>query len=150
MCIRDRYLPLYLATIIRHTFKGLQNVGDAKNITNEDIFDLSEIEDKLMEYFDKRYKNTNELSDELQKELFREPMRDYVSKFIKDALKQWKTLAESVGKENFGYQKSRYYPNCLYTETEDYDDKKSESMWVVPNSLRIVEQEAVLQIRNFY
>ena len=146
----DKYLPLYLATIIRHTFKGLQNVGDAKNITNEDIFDLSEIEDKLMEYFDKRYKNTNELSDELQKELFREPMRDYVSKFIKDALKQWKTLAESVGKENFGYQKSRYYPNCLYTETEDYDDKKSESMWVVPNSLRIVEQEAVLQIRNFY
>ncbi len=146
----DKYLPLYLATIIRHSFEGLQNVGDAKNIADKNKFNLSDIEDKLMEYFDKRYKNTKELSGELQKELFREPMRDHVREFIKDALEQWRTLAENAGDENFGYQKSRHYPNYLFTETEDYDDNKNESMWVVPNSLRIVEQEAVLRIENFY
>ena len=38
----------------------------------------------------------------------------------------------------------------LFTETEDYDDARSDSYWTVPNSLRIVEPEAVLKIKNLY
>ena len=37
----------------------------------------------------------------------------------------------------------------LFSETEEYDDTRSE-FWTVPNSLRIVEPEAVLKIQNLY
>lgn len=148
----NKYLPLSLATIIRHKEVNLQNPRQAIDITKKDLIELKK---NLMEYFNERYDNTNMLTDEVLKELFRKTELNYIDNFIKDALDQWLELAKKTIEEvkNLVYEENTYSKktgNHLFVNTEDYDDDKNESMWIVPNSLRIVEQEAVLKIKNFY
>lgn len=149
----EKYLPLYLGTMLRHTHQDFVNNDSANNIQNIDVTNLH---DRLMTYFNERLNRSNsikcrdqELTKRL-KEIFDDRNRDFIEGFIEQALHAWNILANN---SLWFYDNSarRERPeNFLYVETEEYDDIKDDSMWIVPNSLRIVDPEAVIKIKNNY
>ena len=156
----DKYLPLYLATVIRHRFNNLQNRTDAKNIVDPNLVDMHLVAHDIVDYFHHRMLHTQEYAgnfddDELSKRLssvFTREMEQYVKKFVDEAFIQWADLAAG---ELWYYNDDLWHRRnnqlrFLFTEIEDFDDVRDDSYWTVPNSLRIVEQEAVLKVKNLY
>ena len=155
----DKYLPLYLATVIRHRFANLQNNRtDANNIIDNNIVNKRQIIQDIVDYFYNRESNTQKYSNtimdiELQEKIrniFTNEMKIYIERFVNDAFEQWVNLANGNDLWYYNDNPRQSHDNVLFTETEDYDDTRSDSYWTVPNSLRIVEQEAVLKIENLY
>ena len=157
----DKYLPLYLATIIRHRFNNLQNNRtDATNIVETTLVDRDQIARDIVDYFHRRMLHTQDYAGsfeevELSKRLssvFTREMEQYVERFVNEAFTQWVNLAN--GELWYYNDDPRHMKNnrlrFLFTEIEDYDDVRDDSYWTVPNSLRIVEQEAVLKVKNLY
>lgn len=157
----EKYLPLYLATIIRHRFANLQNNRprqnerpDANNIVNN----AQQVIDNLKVYFKDRKNRTQGITNadsELEtmlRNLLDDDMNQVIDRFIDDAIRQWEEMANG-NTELWYYKDSQYLnghnPLFLFSETEEYDDNRSD-LWTVPNSLRIVEPEAVLKIQNLY
>lgn len=150
----ERYLPLYLATFVRHIlneYNGLQNNDSAGNVLQWNRNDLI---DRIMEYFVGRFRTTQNITRpdaELQERLrniFTEVTK--VREFVENAVDQWIHLVQGGQLHYKNDNQYQHYDNVLFTETEDYDDAKADSLWVVPNALRIVEPEAVLTIENLY
>jgi len=151
----EKYLPLYLATIIRHRFANLQNNRtDAGNIVNN----VLQVINDLKAYFENRKNTTQNITNadpELEtmlKNLLNDDMFQVVSTYIETAIRQWEVLTNSGELWYFNDDQYRRDPNrsFLFTETEEYDDTRCDSYWTVPNSLRIVEPETVLKIQNLY
>ena len=151
----EKYLPLYLATIIRHRFANLQNNRtDAGNIVNN----VLQVINDLKAYFENRKNTTQNITNadpELEtmlKNLLNDDMFQVVSTYIETAIQQWEVLTNSGELWYFNDDQYRRDPNrsFLFTETEEYDDTRCDSYWTVPNSLRIVEPETVLKIQNLY
>lgn len=152
----EKFLPLCLATIIRHTIGGFQNnIIVPNNITQDDA--ARNLMGVLCQYFQQRFERTNALENpnpELQiilRNILTQDMLDFVNKFIEAAITQFRNMAQQPANQLRYYRDNPYQKNndqYLYTETEDYDDAQNDSYWVVPQALRIVEPEAVLKIDN--
>lgn len=156
----EKYLPLYLATIIRHRFANLQNNRprqnerpDANNIVNN----AQQVIDNLKVYFKDRKNRTQGITNadsELETmlmNLLNDNMFDAIDRFIDDAIHQWENLANKL--QDLWYYNdnpNRIHNDNLFSDVEEYDDTRNNSYWTVPNSLRIVEPEAVLKIQNLY
>lgn len=151
----EKYLPLYLATIIRHTMSGLQNNRtDAGNI----VKCAQQVRDDLKKYFLNRKNGTQRIMNKdpeletMLRNLLDDDMNQVIDRFIDNAIQQWEDLANGNA-ELWYYKDSQYLnghnPFFLFSETEENNDIQ-DSFWTVPNSLRIVEPEAVLRIHNLY
>lgn len=148
----EKYLALYLATVIRHKINNRQDNKQAANLAEEDV---ERIVEYLMKDFERRYKQNSAISNEDKelegqlKQIF--PDLQVVRASIDAAILQWKDKSDQA-QELWFYNDNQYNPHdeVLYTETEDYEDETEDSLWTVPNSLRIVEQETVLRIQNQY
>ena len=146
----EKYLPLYMATIIRHRYKKLADRKDAKEMT-EYISDTLKIE--LKKYFESRYNRTKILNPALhalETEIITEEQLSYIYSWIDSSLDQWKDLAESNGDSLVYYAAGRKgkEEKSLLVSTDDYSEQKASSKWVVPSALRLVEPEAVIHILN--
>ncbi len=155
-----KYLPLYLATIIRHKRDNLQNNRtDAIHIIDQTLVNSTNLINEIKDYFRERmrlnqdYANNSipdvELREQLNNLLTNE-MESVIEQFIDGAIQQWIDLANEGDLWYYNDNPRQNHNQVLYTETEDYDETRSDSYWTVPNSLRIVEQEAVLKIKNLY
>ncbi len=146
----EKYLPLYMATIIRHCYKKLADRKDAKEMTGY-ISDTLKVE--LKKYFESRYNRTKNLNPELhalEREIITEEQLSYIYSWIDSSLDQWKDLAESNGDSLVYYAAGRKgtEEKSLLVSTDDYSEQKASSKWVVPSALRLVEPEAVIHILN--
>lgn len=150
----EKYLPLYLATIIRHRFANLQNNRtDAGNI----VTIVQDVKDCLKAYFSERKNRTQaitNLDSELEtmlRNLLDDGMNQAIDGFIENAIQQWEDLANNL-QDLWYYNDNPHqrHGDVLFSETEEYDDARRDSYWTVPNSLRIVEPETVLKIQNLY
>lgn len=139
----EKYLPLYLATIIRHSFRELADRNGAASIKERDL--KAQIVNKVSQYFDKRFARTSILDSTLEQGLLTEDLKEYIIHFVDEAVTQWNELANAY--DNLVYSKNnRTLEPALFTTPSDYDETKNDSFWTVPQSLRIVEPEAVLHI----
>lgn len=139
----EKYLPLYLATIIRHSFRELADRNGAASIKGRDL--KAQIVNKVSQYFDKRFARTSILDSTLEQGLLTEDLKEYIIHFVDEAVTQWNELANAY--DNLVYSKNnRTLEPALFTTPSDYDETKNDSFWTVPQSLRIVEPEAVLHI----
>lgn len=138
----DKYFPLYLAAIIRHSFAELANQKAAIRM-NDDF--KSSIVKKVTEYFENRYNRTKNLEG-IERELLTKELTDYIISFTEKALAQWESLAKENSELVYKQIPNGKEP-FLFTSPSDYEDGKNESLWTVPQSLRIVEPEAVLHIK---
>lgn len=138
----DKYLPLCMATIIRHKFESLANRNSATHISDSQL--QSDVISLLESIFENRYQRTSSLDDELQKGLFTSQQIDYVKRFIREALNDWSSLIANGG--DIVYNNAKSPQRALFSTPDEFDDARTSSLWIVPSSLRIVEPEAVLHV----
>lgn len=144
----EKYLPLYMATIIRHLYKKLADRKDAKSMSGTTAVELKK---ELKVYFDERYLRTQKLSEHaLEREIITKEQLMYIHQWIDESLDQWVEKVNKYGDSLVYYAAGRRSAEeiSLLISTDDYAEQKTSSKWVVPSALRLVEPESVLHILN--
>jgi len=148
-----KYLPLYLATMIRHKYSQL---ADSPISLNDTL--ATKIKSDLYLYFKERFTRTEELDVSL-KELLTNDLEQNIENFIADALTQWQKLLNEQQSGNYSLRysdssflnsknRNRLKYKDLFLAIDAYQDDENENMWSVPMSLRNVESEAVINIKE--
>ena len=151
----NKYMPLYNATMIRHHYNSLANADNASALSPQM---QTTIKNDMYIYFRERLKRTQELSSEL-KELLTDELEQYIECFIEEALEKWQGLVDKQKSEEFSLRYSgsdflnangrmRTKWKDLFLALDAYLDDEADNMWAVPMSLRTVESEAVLNIKD--
>ena len=151
----EKYLPLYLATMIRHSYENLANQNNASTL---DVQVANVLKTELIKYFDARLERTQSL-EESQKDLLTNELKNNIDSFIKEALNQWLQLTNAQEAEQYSlrYSGSDYINENrrskekfkdLFLALDAYEDENFETLWAVPLSLRNVESEAVINIKE--
>lgn len=151
----EKYLPLYLATMIRHSYEEL---ADQKSASLFDSRVANKIKTELVLYFEKRLKRSQNL-DKTQKNLLTDDLEKNIELFISKALDQWLIYANAQSVDNYSLRYSgsdflnqnkrtqvRY--KDLFLALDAYEDENFETLWAVPMSLRNIESEAVISINE--
>lgn len=150
----ERYLGLYLATIIRHRIPGFTERNAAATISIITEKQLSEIISELTNYFRKRKERLSHY-EKLINNLLKEENVEYIKQWIKDAFNDWIKLEEALDnstdlvfnrKINRANQARKQ--EQLYVDIEEYDGKIHSKKWQVPMSLRVIEPEAAIKINS--
>jgi hypothetical protein len=146
----ERYLGLYLATMIRHRTRFVER-NSAADIIVTSSKEVNKIINELIIYFSKRNRHLQEFDDLIQN-LLRKDNIDHIRKWIEEAFDDWKeecnkTLADS---KNFVFNnkssRSRPPQEQLYVDIEEYEGNIHSKKWQVPMSLRVIEPEAAIKI----
>ena len=148
----ERYMGLYLATMIRHKtqFVEKHSASDISSITDEE---LKSLRIELTRYFNERKDRLNDY-ESLIKNLLKEDNIQRINVWITEALKEWKdesnkTLAEGKGFV-FNRKSLRTSPpeEQLYVDIEEYEGNIHSKKWQIPMSLRVIEPEAAIKINS--
>lgn len=149
----ERYLPLYLATMIRHLYIDFADVESAAALNGQK---KAMLKNDLSEYFKERLRRTEELTPELR-ELLTEEQEAFIEGFIEKALNDWLNLVDGQstgdyklrysGSELLNIKRSTNWKD-LFVSLDAYQDDDSTASWVVPMSLRTVESEAVINVKE--
>lgn len=149
----ERYMGLYLATMIRHKTKFTER-DSARNITSISNDELFLIISKMTAYFDNRKKRLSNF-DKLINNLLKEENVTQIKQWIEEAFKEWKELEESLGNStDLVFNRKRNVANQarkqeqLYVDIEEYEGNIHSKKWQVPMSLRVIEPEAAIKINS--
>lgn len=149
----EKFLPLYLATVVRHKFSQLADNRRAIDINNGTLKD--DIKRLVKDYFRNRFSRTQSTTNQLLHGLLTQDLYNNIEKFVDEAIEEWGNTA--IGHTNAGTALAytqvddRYrnqHTDGLFFSPNDYEETKNDSHWTVPVALRIVEPEAVLKIIN--
>ncbi|MBF1446949.1 MAG: helicase [Prevotella nigrescens] len=146
----EKYLPLYMLTLIRHMHNELADRKDAKRMTSAIAADIKQ---ELKRYFKIRYDRTKNLEvseHALEREILTEEQLKYIYQWIDESLDQWIAMEVESGDSLVYYAAGRNASEetSLLVSTDAYAEQKLASKWVVPSALRLVEPESVLHILN--
>lgn len=150
----ERYLGLYLATILRHTsFTDRTSANDMAQYQDDQILRLV---NQLNVYFEKRFNKLN-LSGHtsLVKNLLKDQNVQQIREWITQSINEWKAFNDQVVANrkvlvfnNKGKVKPpRPEQEQLYVDIEEYEGNIHSSKWQVPMSLRVIEPEAAIKIK---
>jgi hypothetical protein len=149
----ERYLGLYLATIIRHRTEFV-NRDSAREISHLNSEQFVELIDETSKYFEERRIHLSESTvNDLVKNLLKKQNVDIIKKWIEDAINEWRTfenISFADGKKLvFNNKKANARPpqEQLYVDIDEYEGNIHSEKWQVPMSLRVIEPEAVLKIK---
>lgn len=134
----EKYLPLYMTTVIRHHYEKLGSRTDAKNITSEMA---EQIKYEIVSKFSERLKG--EVNQSL-KIMSPQGLKDIEAK-IDRCMAQW--LSKKDKSLVYDEAPRATDETALLSSPDDYKDIKKESEWVVPSSLRIVEPDGAIHIK---
>jgi len=149
----ERYMGLYLATMIRHTtkFTERESADWISSITDNN---LSLIIYKLTNYFEQRKKRLSNF-DKLINNLLKEENVSQIKQWIGEAFKEWKKLKDSLDSSTvlvFNRKKNGARQTIkqeqLYVNIEEYEGNIHSKKWQVPMSLRVIEPEAAIKIKS--
>ena len=154
----SKYLPLYNAALIRHHYANLANAENAASLSPQM---QQTIKNDMFVYFRNRLQRTQDpnLPNELR-ELLTEELEKYIELFIEESLNNWQGLVDKQQQQEYSlrYSGSEFLNNNgrqrvkwkdLFLALDAYLDDETENMWAVPMSLRTVESEAVLNIKDY-
>lgn len=137
-----RFLPLYLATIIRHNYDNLSNRSNASNMNQQ-------LADNLMQwlrvYFNERMERTRNTSEAA---LLTPEMLQVIHTEIDRNITIWLNEANANGTNLVYYIAGRNQNDevGLFASPEDYEGDVPTNKWLVPNALRVIEPESVIHI----
>ena len=142
----ERFLPLYLAAIIRQKYSGLGNRKDASNI-NDSL--ATKIKDELKSYFTERADRSDTLPSQ-EAAILTRGMLDVIINQIDLSIGIWLEAANRMG-QNLVYYITKYgrrNPNevSLFASPEDFEGDIPTDKWLVPNALRVIEPESVIHV----
>ncbi|HXB05787.1 MAG TPA: helicase-related protein, partial [Puia sp.] len=147
----ERYLPLYIATILRH-LAGFPDRHDAANIP---VHKPEELLQQLVGYFDTRTKHLQDLPDldPTIKRLLTPEDVDQIKIIATRALKAWADEYRMAKEANQALVFNNLASNAaipqrqLYIDIDEYADNIHSVYWRIPQSLRVVEPEAVIHVK---
>ena len=147
----EKYMPLYLATMIRHNNPQLAMRKDAANIS-EKI--KEQLVHDLVKYFEGRYHRTSKLDNPTKESRSTETLRNLLSEdlmaniktYIEKALEDWLTLSN---KNQLMYSVTQHDREKvpLFKDNSAYSENAN-LQWDVASSLRNVEPEAVIHVKE--
>lgn len=146
-----RYLPLYIATMIRHV-SGFTDRRQANVFLTEQ--QRSTIIERLMTYFRSR---SGRMADEpsierVIKELLTDDSVRDIQSLVEEALQAWtdefQKAADQTEELVFNHRSSKATPKQrqLYVDIDEFEENIHAEIWRVPQSLRVVDPEAIIHI----
>lgn len=148
----ERYMGLYLATMLRHRTRFTERVS-ASDISTISEAELSDIISELTEYFEDRKVRMNTY-DRLISNLLKNENVEQIKIWIQEAFSEWKEESNKTSGDNktfvFNNKSARSTPpqEQLYVDIEEYEGKIHSKKWQVPMSLRVIEPEAAIKINS--
>jgi hypothetical protein len=148
----DRYMGLYLATIIRHRTEFV-NRDSAGMISQLSDGELKQFLSNVMEYFQNR-KLRMEKFDSIISNLLKDENVSQIRTWLKEALDEWKDESNKTISENktFVFNNKALKANPpqeqLYVDIDEYEGNIHSKKWQVPMSLRVIEPEAAIKINS--
>jgi len=145
-----RYLPLYIATMLRH--QGFPDRRDANKAMDE--YETEHWVRRLVGYFEKRMQRLHAMTDvsDIIKKLLEEENIAHINCLVKKSLKAWREKYEQVQGEGdtlvFNQHSDERSESQLYIEIDEYQDNITSGMWRIPQSLRVIDPEAVIHIKQ--
>lgn len=148
-----RYFALCLATYLRH-FAGFIDRTSASTILQYNDEKVQILIDKMLEQFYEVLKKLSNLDEEINiKNLLKEENINEMRSWLNDAIGFWKDKAAESEKEdsylvfNNKSDKGEKKQKSLYVEIDEYSGNIENEKWKIPQSLRVVEPEAIINIR---
>ena len=148
----ERYMGLYLATMIRHSTRFTERVS-ASDISSITQTELLNIVSNLTSYFEER-KIRMSGYDNLISNLLKKENIVQIKSWIEEAFSEWKEESDKNLADNktfvFNNKSARSTPpqEQLYVDIEEYEGKIHSKKWQVPMSLRVIEPEAAIKINS--
>jgi len=150
----ERYLGLYLATMIRHTRNEFINRNSANAINNLTDDEIIELINDLMSYFELR-KTKLDSFDSLIQNLLKKENLNQIREWLTVALDEWKSLEGQLDNQtNLVFSRATNRANQqirqeqLYVDIDAYEGTIHSKKWQVPMSLRVIEPEAAIKINS--
>jgi len=150
----ERYMGLYLATMIRHTTRRFTERDSASSISSISDEQLSLIISEMTAYFDNRKVRLSNF-DKLINNLLKEENVTQIKQWIEEAFEEWKELEGNLdsstdlvfNRKKNGANQARKQEQ-LYVDIEEYEGNIHSKKWQVPMSLRVIEPEAAIKINS--
>jgi hypothetical protein len=147
----ERYLGLYLATMIRHRIPRFTERNSAPVISSITEPELNQIVSDLTVYFAERKDRLGLEKDVMIRNLLKDENLDQIKKWIQTALEEWKEEANKVIAERKDFVFNKYTRGSrpqeqLYVNIDEYEGNIHSEKWQVPLSLRVIEPEAAIKI----
>lgn len=146
----DKFMPLYVATIVRHLFEEFANRNSARNITEDKVEDIF---NRCISYFEARQKRLERQTDEGIKKILSSADLDYIKDWVLTAVKDWlagKNMADGLilvfKNANTGNADGEVN---LYSPINNLNIKEYQKKWQVAMSLRNIEPTAVIHINRY-
>jgi len=144
----ERYLGLYLATMIRHTRNEFTNRNTANAINNLTDNDIYELINELISYFELK-KTKLDSFDSLIQNLFKEENLNQIKIWLTEALNEWKNRETELDDQTeLVFTRARNNQKQLYVDIDAYEGSIHSKKWQVPMSLRVIEPEAAIKINS--
>lgn len=148
----ERYMGLYLATMIRHRTRFTERLSAGEISTISEI-ELSNIISELSRYFEERKDRMNTYDSFISNLLKQENVKQ-IKGWIQEAFSEWKKESNKNLADNktfvFNNKSARSTPpqEQLYVDIEEYEGNIHSKKWQVPMSLRVIEPEAAIKINS--
>lgn len=148
----DKFMPLYVATIVRHFFVEFANRNTANNITQVDVYPLI---NRCISYFESRQSRLAIHPDKAIRELLSENDLNYIREWIESAISNWLTGKHISNADDL----ELVFKNAnvgradgeadLYSPLNNLNIKDYQKKWQVGMSLRNIEPTAVIHINRY-
>jgi hypothetical protein len=148
----ERYMGLYLATMIRHRTRFTERLS-ASAISTISETELSNLIFELTLYFEERKGRMNTYG-ALISNLLKNENVIQIERWIQEAFSEWKEESDKVLADDktfvFNNKSARSNPpqEQLYVDVEEYEGNIHSKKWQVPMSLRAIEPEAAIKINS--
>jgi hypothetical protein len=149
----ERYMGLYLATMIRHRTRFTERLS-ASDISTISETELSNIISVLTQYFEERKERMN-THDTLISNLLKNENVEQIKRWIQEAFSEWRILSDELdATTDLVFNNKKNLPNQtrkqeqLYVDIEEYEGNIHSKKWQVPMSLRVIEPEAAIKINS--
>ena len=150
----ERYMGLYLATMIRHSTRFTERVS-AADISTISEFEIKSIIAEISDYFDKRKERMAVHFTGAILNLLKPDNVKQIKYWIQDAFNDWKELCDELDSNtDLVFNNKKNVPNQtrsqeqLYVDIEEYEGNIHSDKWQVPMSLRVIEPEAAIKINS--
>jgi hypothetical protein len=147
----ERYLPLYIATMVRHRM-GYINSKDANQPLSE--AEAQRLVEELWTYFKERMERLQGMDgiEPMVRRLLTAENLMNIDQLARQAVAEWQLEYENAIRGGATLVFNNPAPNRpqqpLYVDIDEYQDNIRAELWQIPQSLRVVEPEAVIHVKQ--